>query len=170
MIPDMASAPDGVDVSAWRAAQAAIRGYCGWHVAPSVTQSLTLDGPGSTLLRLPSMHVTDVTSVVNDGREITDPQWSASGMIRGRWTEKFRGVTVTLMHGYDPCPPDVLDVLTQMATYAQLLASSGAGGIASQMASGPHSFSVSTAAAAGSVGLSGQHRGVLNRYRLSSSP
>lgn len=169
-IPDMAAPPVGIDLEAWKAAQEAVRGYCGWHIAPSVTQKVTLDGPGGRLLLLPSLHVTEVVTVVNDGAVVTDPEWSASGMIRGCWSSRFRGIEVTFTHGFNPVPQDLLEVVTQMASYAQELVSAGASGIATQMASGPHSFSVSPAAAAGAVGLSGQHRGTLARFKLPFSP
>ena len=60
-------ADDIVDVSAdlgpqwWvRAAQGAVRRYCGWHVAPSITETLRLDGYGGRVLTLPSKHITAI--------------------------------------------------------------------------------------------------------------
>ena len=93
-------------------AQQAIRAFCGWHVAPSVEETLVLDGPGSGVLHLPSLHVTDVLEVLNDGTPIQDPEWSAAGLIRGPWTTKFRGVRVRLVHGY---PADDLPYALQAA-------------------------------------------------------
>ena len=166
----LADLPAGADESSWLAACAVVRRYCGWHIAPSVTETLTLDGPGGTLLRLPSAYVTAVTSVANDGTAIDDPEWSAHGMVRAHcWTEKFRGVVVELTHGYRECPDDLLDVLVHMAAQGQAAASAGAG-IATSLTSGPFTMQVSAAAQAGAVGLSGQHRGVLNKYRLGPVP
>ena len=159
----LADVPDGVDEFSWLAACAAVRLYCGWHIAPVVTETLTLDGPGGTLLRLPSARVVNVLSVTNFGTVIDQPEWSSDGMIRAHcWTERFRGVVVELTHGLDECPPDVLEVMKQMST-------PGAGA-ASSLTSGPFTMAFSAAAQAGAVGLSGQHRGVLKKYRLGPRP
>lgn len=168
---DMAAPPAGIDAEKWYAAQRTVRNYCRWHIAPSVTETLTLDATGGTLLRLPSAYVTDVVSVTRDGT-LLDPgdyEWSQHGMIRGRWPYKFRSVVVELTHGYDLCPDDVYDVLTHMVESATVLAASGAG-VAGMLVSGPHTMQVSASAAAGATGLSGHHRGVLDRYRLAPSP
>ena len=81
-LPPLADLPVGTDEAAWLAACDAVRGYCEWHIAPSVTETLTLDGPGGSVLHLPSAHVTAVASVTNDGAVIADPQWSASSSSR----------------------------------------------------------------------------------------
>lgn len=122
----LAVAPAGLDPAAWDAACRAVRTYCGWHVAPSVTQTLVLDGPGGSLLVLPSLLVTDVAEVKNAGTVLSDPEWSAAGMIRSHgWTTRFRGVSVTLTHGYDECPEDIYAVLEHMARNKSALESFG---------------------------------------------
>ena len=163
----MAPAPTGVDSESWDAACLTVRQYCGWHIAPSVTETLTLDGPGGSLLRLPSLYVTAVTEVVNRGSVVTDPQWSQHGMVRGRWTDQFRGITVTLTHGYDECPADIMAVLEHMANQGEAAETVG---VMQSMTAGPFAAQASTASLAGAVGLSGQHRGVLDRYKLAPSP
>lgn len=83
---------------------AAIQTYCGWHIAPSVDETLTLDGPGGSFLILPSLHVTDVTSITENGTVLPDGSdvnvpaeytWSERGIIqRGRpvsWTGSGTG-------------------------------------------------------------------------------
>lgn len=169
MVTDpLAAAPAGLDPAAWDAACRAVRTYCGWHVAPSVTQTLVLDGPGGSLLMLPSLLVTDVAEVKNAGTVVADPEWSAAGMVRAhRWTTRFRGVEVTLTHGYEECPEDVLAVLTHMAEQSKALKQTGPAGM---QVAGPFTMQVSAAALAGAVGLSGQHRGVLDKYRLPPRP
>ena len=111
----LAATPTGVDEAAWSAACGAVRAYCGWHIAPSVTEEVTLDGPGSGVLLLPSLKVTDVSAVTNDGTTVTDPEWSEAGMVRGSWSCKFRGVTVTMTHGYEECPSEIIGVLLEAA-------------------------------------------------------
>lgn len=158
-LPPLADLPVGTDEAAWLAACDAVRGYCEWHIAPSVTETLTLDGPGGSVLHLPSAHVTAVASVANNGTAVADPQWSASGMIRadyGRWTERFRGVVVELTHGYDECPADVLKVLRD------LIDGAGRTGVA-QVTSGAHSVRYGPT-------LGSEQRATLDRYRLAPLP
>ncbi len=72
VIGDLIPSADSFQVDAgfkMRAAQAAIRKYCGWHVAPSVTRTIRLDGHGGDSLLLPSKHVTALSSLKLDGVE-----------------------------------------------------------------------------------------------------
>lgn len=114
MIPDLF---DDVDPGV----QALIRGYCGWHVAPVITETITVDGPGNDVLCLPTLRLLDLTDVLNDTTPVT-PEWSQAGFARRCWwTGKLRGVTATLTHGYEYCPLEVVAVgrrLTQTAATA----------------------------------------------------
>ena len=88
---------------------AEVRKFCGWHVSPVLTaDEITIDGPGGRLLWLPTLRVVDLTQVTEDGvtLDVDELEWSANGMVRKAlsapaWTEKFRGITVTLTHGFD---------------------------------------------------------------------
>lgn len=88
-------------------ALAAARRYCGWHVSPVLTQTIVIDGPGGLLLQLPTLNVTALTSVAEDGVAVTlsGLEWSRTGQVRKLnntgWTSKFGGLTVALSHGYD---------------------------------------------------------------------
>lgn len=166
----MPPTPDGVDEFAWMAAVSAVRSYCGWHIAPSVTETVTVDGPGVGMLLLPTLHLTAVTDVTNDG-EVADPanvEWSERGAIRTNkcWTRKWRGVQVTITHGFEDFPHEVLAVCRDMAK------SDGRIG-ASAMTSGPHQvqFGVTGAGVqAGAVGMSDLQMRVLERYKLPGRP
>lgn len=98
-----------------QAAAGQVRRICGWHIAPSLTQTLTLDHDGSGVLYLPSLYVTDVASVKDltgsTPREVSRWRWSGAGMIEGHFPAGFRAVEVTLTHGYEACPADLLPVL-----------------------------------------------------------
>src|SRR4051812_23456089 len=96
-------------------AVAFVQTYCGWHIAPSVTETLTLDGGGGNVLVLPSLYVTDVAAITENGITLDpalDYQWSEAGMVRrswatgywsgysGRWWScEYRSITVELTHG-----------------------------------------------------------------------
>jgi hypothetical protein len=100
------------------AASATVRNYCRWHIAPSITDVLTLDGTGAMVLPLPSLHVTDVAEVTEVGTVITDYEWSARGLLRrsgGLWPACWRSVVVTLTHGYEDIPEDVAVVAYAVA-------------------------------------------------------
>lgn len=104
------------------AALATVQGYCRWHVFPSEEETLVLDGPYSFVVMLPSLHVTAVSAVVEDGTTLvegTDYEWSEIGLLRrlgcNPWTGKLRGLSVTLTHGFDPEPVDVAAVVERVA-------------------------------------------------------
>lgn len=97
-----------------------IRAACRWHVWPAVTETLVSDGPGSDLLRLPSLNVTAVTAVSETQRgkgqtpttvAVDDLEWSAAGLVwrhdRACWTSRARGVSVTFTHGFDELPEEL---------------------------------------------------------------
>lgn len=157
----LAYAPEGVDEAAWSAACEAARAYCGWHIAPSVIETVTLDGPGSSVLMLPSLKVTEVTSITNDGVAVADPEWSEAGMVRGCWTGKFRGVTVSMQHGYEECPGEILGVLVEAA-------SRGVGGSAVSQVGQVRMGGASGVPGAASFML--DQKAVLDRYALPSRP
>lgn len=94
------------------AISAAVRRYCGWHITPEQDDTFVLDGTGGHFLLLPSAHVVDVTAITNDGTVIDplDAQWSDAGIVKinGRWTDKLRGVTIDVTHGWaDGAVPDI---------------------------------------------------------------
>ena len=92
------------------AALAAARRYCGWAVTPSEDVTVTVDGPGGPVLSLPSLHVTEVTEVIEDGvtLDVADLRVSRNGQIRKRsgayWTAAYGAVEVTMTHGFTTAP------------------------------------------------------------------
>lgn len=82
------------------------RGYCGWPVTPVQSSTLTLDGPGGRVLRLPTLRLVEVTSITEDGITIApaDLHISPKGMLRkksgARWSCQFGAIEVTFEHGH----------------------------------------------------------------------
>jgi hypothetical protein len=103
------------------AAESVIRDYCGWHIAPAISETLTLDGSGTYRMFLPTLRIKTITSIVDDGRTLlpTDFEWSEKlGIVeksRMPWTGKRRGVVIVLVHGYDNCPASIVDMVKQLA-------------------------------------------------------
>lgn len=97
------------------AASQAIRNECGWHIAPPREETVTMDGRGGRILFLPSLHVTDISSITAAGAALVeandDFEWSYNGIVeRGlssstydyvTWPRKRRSVTVTFEHGHN---------------------------------------------------------------------
>lgn len=155
-------------------ATAAVRRYCGWHIAPAYTETLVVDGPGGHVLTLPTLHVTALGPVVESGTTLVEYtgaeasgvyEWSALGNVRrtcGRWTDHYRAISVTMTHGYESAP-DVAQIIMQVV--AQALSSPMG---ATREQAGQLSVSWATTAPGVSGGLSLLQRDldVLNLYRL----
>ncbi len=101
------------------AASAEIRRWCGWHIAPVLTQTFTVDGAGS-LVCLPTLRLVDVVAVSQDGvaTDLTTLEWSHDGYIKGLSSTKLRGVQVTIQHGFESVP-DLEQVIRDLASRAQ---------------------------------------------------
>ena len=97
-------------VTAW------VRRFCGWHIAPSVTETITVNGSGTRIIALPTMHLTDVASVTEHGRPVP-VEWTEVGLIRhpGRWSDSWRSVEVEFTHGFDEAPADLVSVIIDAA-------------------------------------------------------
>lgn len=121
------SAPGPADAAAdaQARAEATVRAWCGWHVAPERSEVLVLDGPGTTTLVLPSLYVVDIASITEDG-VVLDPShysWSAAGMVRRLqadyyhwgWSNAYRSLQVDLTHGFTEWPADVQGVIDRLA-------------------------------------------------------
>ncbi|UOE45477.1 hypothetical protein [Agromyces larvae] len=158
------------DAAFWiDAAHGAVRRYCGWHVAPLITELLELDGTGGRRILLPSLRVVALVKVVNDGRDVTDTvRFSRrSGFLSlksGCWSDEPGTVEVTLTHGYDlaevPEVAALIDVLAKRASTNQ--------GAVVQQSIGPASVRVATGGDGGAVSipLLESEKELLAPYRL----
>lgn len=115
-------------------AAALVREYCGWHIAPSRTETLTLNCEGG-MVALPSLHVTDVSRVVCAGVDVGDTTWERNGLLFARIAYPFgdyrygdaatlrdnyalggtQPVTVTFTHGYDQPPSSIAAIIASLA-------------------------------------------------------
>ncbi|MGF7125017.1 hypothetical protein [Rhodococcus sp. BE178] len=139
---------------------AAIRNYCGWHVTPVVNETLTVDGNGGTILDLPTLHLVSVSEVRVRGAAVPDVEWSSDGTLRGSWPDRYRGVEVTISHGYATAPDLITVAMDAMARAAQSELGGGEETI------GPFSFGASQ----GGVSFFAHELAVLDRYRLPRLP
>ena len=147
----------------------AIRGYCDWHVAPSVAETLTIDGQGSRHIWLPSLHVTAVSGVKVHGESV-EFDWSETGfleLLTGQTPYRPRAIEVTFTHGHTAVPPEVVEVLVSVANRA---ISSPTGATREQ--AGAVSFNWATVAqgVSGGIALLAHEREILDVYKLPKRP
>lgn len=153
---------DGDPALLLAAAEAAVRTYCGWHIAPTRTDTFVVNGTGATVLPLPTMHLTAVDSLTEDGAEVevANVQWSAAGYLYrpAPWTTRLRGVSAQVQHGYADVPLEVQAVVLSVAARG---AATPDGAVRQQVGSVSLSFT-----GAGGVALLEHEQAVLDRYRL----
>lgn len=153
--------------SALNAASQAIRNYCGWHICPSM--ACTAEPPGGgKMIRLPAAYVSEITSVIEDGTELTDSQyeWRRDGLMRRtefkRWSPAWSGIEVSYTAGYDiEAVPDLAEAVCAIA--AGVLAVSA--GVTSESADGV-SISYSQSASSIAAGLTYQQKAALDAYKV----
>lgn len=151
------------------AANQAVRDYCGWHIAPSYTETLTLDGTGYGKIFLPTKHLTDVSELHIDGVPVEGYRWSENGWITldsEVFPKRDRVVTVTITHGYEDASP-VGQVIAGIVARARM---SPTGNIVQQRAG---TQSVTFATSGGQVmgfGLMQAEKELLQPYKLEWGP
>jgi hypothetical protein len=156
-----------------------IRRYCGWHIAPAITETRVIDGPGTSLLMLPTLRLTAVTALTEQQRgrgaavrtlvPADDLEWSEAGIVRkhggGYWTARMRGISITYTHGYAEVPPELAAIVLK---WAQRFASNPSGLQLTQEAytvgSRTESRSYSGSSATGSAAVVPDEKLVLDRY------
>lgn len=138
----------------------AVRSYCGWQIAPSVSVTFKVEGDGGRVLLLPSLYITDVTEVRDEDGNVlpaSDYKVRENGIARGRWCREVL-YEFDVTHGYAEMPPEVQQVIEHLDAGGL-----GAGVLRSNTA-GPFTQSYD---------LTGQPvtvRAVLDRYKLPPRP
>lgn len=160
----MSSTDDQINATL-RAVSAAIRNYCGWHVAPNARCYWRGDADGS-LVQLPAMNVTSVHTVKVAGRTLDPAEyaWRKSGLIRlakepaDDWGQL---VEVDFEAGVDP--GNLASIASQLATNA-LVAPAG---VLSERA-GDVSIQYNTTASgvAGGIRLLASDKEMLDAFKL----
>lgn len=139
---------------------AAVRLWCGWHIAPSKTETVKVEGEGGRVLLLPSLHVTSTTAVRDEsGNAVTGWKVRENGIARGSWRceELYE---FDIVHGYAEIPTELLGIIAD-------LDAGGVGSAKKSESAGP--FSVTY----GSADLESQPlsvRAIISRYKLPPRP
>jgi hypothetical protein len=124
VIPDMIADPSAFEDDArfrLKAAQAAIRRECGWHVMPNTALSGVINSRGGTVIRLPARHVTSIESLTDrDGNKLAyayDPETGLVESLSGGFPAGIAAIRYEIHAGYDDAP-DVQQVLVNAAKRA----------------------------------------------------
>jgi hypothetical protein len=141
-------------------------------VAPVIDDTQVLDGPGSRLLVLPTLHLTAVTAVaVRWGSQMItwaedqDFDWSENGelfALRRCWPWRFRSVTVGFTHGFESAA-DVVQVIQQVVANA---ISSPMGATREQAGQVSISWATTAPGVSGGITLLDRDRETLDMYRI----
>ena len=149
------------------AAEAAVRAYCGWHIAPVITEEVVLDGSGTSTLFVQTLRLKNIIAAEASGT-VLDPaalEWSEAGFIRaqGIWPDRLRSVKLTVEHGFDAAP----DVAAIIRAIAERASASPGGVVREQLGGRSISLSMVAPGVSGGVVLMDHERRMLDRYRVS---
>lgn len=106
-----------------------LEGYLGWHVAPEVSGTVQVYNSGSPTLVLPTLTVSEVTSVtaLRDDQVVSENSYYLAGgpddlqLLEQRYGCWCRGwYAVELTHGYATPPKDLLAALEALCKLAGL--------------------------------------------------
>lgn len=146
-------------------ASAAIRAYCGWHVAPVLDCSITLDGEAGDIW-LPTNALASVTSAKVGGEDVTVTGSNRRGRVRlEHKTCGLGNVAIDYVAGYDVTAcPDLMGVVVQRVMASVAMTTYGV----SQETAGGVSISYSGSALSdlGSAFLPDSVKAALSTYRL----
>ena len=146
-------------------ASAAIRAYCGWHVAPVLDCSITLDGEAGDIW-LPTNALASVTSAKVGGEDVTVTGSNRRGRVRlAHKTCGLGNVAIDYVAGYDVAAcPDLMGVVVQRVMASVAMTTYGV----SQETAGGVSISYSGSALSdlGSAFLPDSVKAALSTYRL----
>lgn len=146
-------------------ASAAIRAYCGWHVAPVLDCSITLDGEAGDIW-LPTNALASVTSAKVGGEDVTVTGSNRRGRVRlAHKTCGLGNVAIDYVAGYDVAAcPDLMGVVVQRVMSSVAMTTYGV----SQETAGGVSISYSGSALSdlGSAFLPDSVKAALSTYRL----
>ncbi|NNG20501.1 hypothetical protein HJ590_13180 [Naumannella sp. ID2617S] len=105
-----------------------VRTECGWHIAPTITETMTLDNNSNWAIVLPTKHARKVTAVrifdpwTNQMRPLPawNPRtgWNTAGVIASPdypLPNGLRVIEVDVEHGYAECPVDLLRFIAKTA-------------------------------------------------------
>lgn len=100
------------------AAVGSVRREAGWHIAPAVTETLTVDSRGGRWLMLPTMSLTAVTAVRDVSGDtpetLTGWKFKRAGMLyRATGWKCDAVIEADVTHGYTSTPAELYSVIAE---------------------------------------------------------
>jgi hypothetical protein len=144
--------------------------YCGWHIAPRLTTSVTVDGSGTRIQPLPTLNLVALNTLAENGQplDVNRIDWSGNGLLEKYgwevWTRRRRGVVADIEHGYVDTPSWIVTLVCAVAARG-FLTSPGV----MQESAGGESITYSTSKATappGVVTLMDYEKKMLDRVRV----
>lgn len=154
------------------AAVAAVRLAAGWHIAPELTETITLDVTAyDSWLRLPTLKLVSVDAVrdTDDDSVFDAAKYRVSHRLAqvrkrtGYWPHGYERIEVDITHGFDAAPLELLSVIAEAASTARRDQS------VTQEAMGPFSMSIGTGGAS-QLGNPIGTGAILEKFRIRFMP
>lgn len=164
-MPELVSETPPTQVDLLNEAEALVRAYCGWHIAPARDEVVTVESIGGPALVVPSLQVGTVHSITIEGELLTEDDYVVlpHGVLMHRGGNWPVGVAeVSMNHGFSAVP-ELAGVIRSVAARAV----TGATGYVQvgqvRVATGPGGAPLGGT-------LTEADRTVLDRYRLPARP
>ena len=120
---DLVDFPGSFTLSQIDSASDEIRSVCNWHIAPTLTETLTVESDGGLRLFLPTLQllaVTEVRSIADDGTTTVLTGWRDAATTQFRAGILFRSlgwpagiIEADVQHGYATAPKSLLPVIAE---------------------------------------------------------
>lgn len=129
-----------------------------------------MDGSGGNVQLLRTLNVVEAPIVAERGTTLVpdvDFEWSADGSLRkswGRWTDRYRGLAVTLTHGFTP--EEAADVKAIVLQVVAMALSSPLGATREQAGALAVSWATTAPGVSGGLTLLERDLALLSAYRL----
>lgn len=165
MSTELAATASPTDEDRLFQAEALVRSYCGWHIAPEREDTLTVAGWELSRVFLPSLRVTEVSVTRNMVALFADSDYyfdQPRGTVLFPYYYGPDEFVITYTHGFEVPPEDVTAVVQSIAARA----TDNPRGVVSKTV-GPFSESYGQTTATGTaVALSDAEKAVLGPYRI----
>jgi hypothetical protein len=101
-------------------AVATVRAFCGWHIAPPLSETVTVHSTDGLSVFVETLRLTEVTTVTQDSIVIdpatyTFERYGVITRTAGYCFDRCTTVTLDVTHGYDDWPADVKSVVLSLA-------------------------------------------------------
>lgn len=164
-MPELALTLNPSEMDRLEQAEALVRDFCGWHIAPVVTGAVYVLPTASAAILLPSTHVTAVSVEYDGTTYVSGTDYDATDLGKvtrsdGYW---LAGTTVTFTHGYET-PPRAVEAVVQAV--AQRAVANPGSLVRQQIGPFSETYSTTGSGQVASLGLLDAEKEALRPYRI----